>query len=159
MKTYCSSKLRVNGLARLLLPHYCENESSGFQELVYSTCSRFEAICVRWELNYSTSCLLTHYRCWAEAHEPHKRYTLLMKQQREGWGGDAAYIKLMKWEKKTAWRRDEWRQTAAMQMKSGERNERNRGKTPMFNSRLLLRRFEESQMLDTKGESEKKRTK
>ncbi len=41
----------------------------------------------------------------------------------------------------------------------GVRNERSRGKTALFNSRLLQRRFEEAQMLDTKTESENKEAK
>lgn len=134
---------------------HCENESSWF------TCTGIEGICGR-ELNYSTSCLLTHYHSWARAHEPHKRYATLMKQQRAGWGGDTAYIKLMKWEKdcvRERWVTEEEQQTAAMQMKRGVRNERTRGKTALFNSRLLQRRFEQAQMLDTKTESENKEAK
>lgn len=78
-----------------------------------------------------------------------------MKQQRQG--GDTAYIKLMKWEKDCV--TEEEQQTAAMQMKRGVRNERTRGKTALFNSRLLQRLFEEAQMLDTKTESENKEAK
>lgn len=54
---------------------------------------------------------------------------------------------------------EEEQQTAAMQMKRGVRNERTRGKTALFNSRLLQRRFEEAQMLDTKTERENKEAK
>ncbi len=60
-----------------------------------------------------------------------------MKQQR------AAYTKLMKWEKDCV-------------TEDGSDANETRGKTALFHSRLLQRRFEEAQMLDTKTESENK---